>query len=388
MVIRHLSKIMGELSKQYPVITVTGPRQSGKTTLVKTLFKNKPYRNLENPDEREFAVKDPRAFLARVKDGAIIDEIQRVPSLLSYIQTYVDERKIPGLFILTGSQNLNLLSSISQSLAGRTAILKLLPFDIDEISRYDKNLPLEQLLLNGTFPAIYEKNLNPTIFYRSYYETYIERDLRQLINVKDLHLFQIFIRLCAGRVGQLFNANSLSNETGVSTATIKSWLSILEASYVLFLLEPFHENINKRLTKARKIYFYDAGLASYLLGIENVEQALTHPLRGNLFENLVVTELIKQRFNKGLDHNLCFYRDSNGNEIDILFRHGHLITPVEIKTAETFNSGFLKGLTYIKKVLPSKIGNGFLIYGGNIEQKILNNTVINFKNCSVVFKTR
>jgi len=379
-----MSKALTSLAKSYSVITLTGPRQSGKTTLVKSLFKNKPYCNLENVDEREFAINDPKAFLLRFPAGAVLDEIQRAPELMSYIQTIVDEKQDPGMFILTGSQNFNLLENVTQSLAGRTAILKLLPFNLKEIGLYKKSFSTNDYLLNGFFPAVYEKKLNPTIFYRNYYETYVERDLRQLINVKNLNLFQIFVRLCAGRIGQLFNASSLSSEVGVSVATIKSWMSILEASFIVFLIEPYYENINKRVVKMRKIYFSDIGLASYLLEIENIKQLTSHPLRGNLFENMVITELIKSRYNKGLNHNLYFYRDSNKNEVDILFKQGAMVTPIEIKSALTFNIEFLKSLHYIQKILPCEINKGFLVYGGKIEQIIKNNKIINYKHAEDV----
>ncbi|MFH1664833.1 MAG: ATP-binding protein [Candidatus Omnitrophota bacterium] len=380
MITRIMSETLISLAKSYPVITITGPRQSGKTTLAKSIFKNKPYCNLENVDERAFAINDPRAFLKKFPKGAILDEIQRAPDLLSYIQTIVDKNPSSGMFILTGSQNLNLLANITQSLAGRTAIFKLLPFTLKEITGYRKSFSTNDYLLNGFFPAVYEKKLNPTIFYRNYYETYIERDLRQLITIKDLNLFQIFIRLCAGRIGQLFNANSLANEVGVSSASIKSWMSILEASFIVFSVQPYHENIAKRVVKSRKIYFYDVGLASYLLQIENTNQLATHPLRGGLFENLVISELVKSRYNQALDHNLYFYRDSNHNEIDVLFKHGNTLTPIEIKSALTFNNEFLKNLTFMQKLIPDRTGKGFLIYGGNIEQNIHENSIINYKN--------
>lgn len=387
MIIREMSKTLKKLARQYPVITITGPRQSGKTTIAKALFPHKPYANLENIDQRELALADPKEFLGRYPDGAIIDEIQRSPALLSYIQTKVDEARIPGMFVLTGSQNLNLLSSVSQSLAGRTAILKLLPFDITEISGYGKKLSIYDFFINGFFPAVYQKNLNPAVYYRNYVETYIERDLRQIINIKDLHLFQIFLRLCAGRIGQLFNASALASEVGVSSTTIKNWVSILEASYIVVLLEPYFENINKRVVKSRKLYFTDVGLASHLLGIENSRHASTHPSRGAIFENIVIMELVKNRFNKALDHNLYFYRDSNNNEVDILFKQGHTLTPVEIKSAATFHPEFLKGLSHIRKVMPKKIGPGFLVYSGDLEQKISSDTLINYKNSASIVGT-
>ena len=384
MIKRDITKTLLDLSKSYPVVTVTGPRQSGKTTLVRAIFPKKPYSNLENLDEREMANADPRGFLDRFPKGAILDEIQRAPDLMSYIQTIVDEKEIPGMFILTGSQNLSLLPNISQSLAGRTAILKLMPFNFAEVDNYGTSYSVDDFMLYGFFPAVYNKKLNPTIAYRNYYETYIERDLRQLINIKNLNLFQTFVRLCAGRIGQLFNASGLANEVGVSVATIKSWMSILEASFIVFLIGPYYENINKRIVKSRKIYFSDIGLAAYLVGIESAKQAMNHPLRGALFESMVIMELIKTRYNKGLDHNLYFYRDSNHNEVDILFKHSHKLVPIEIKSSSTFNTEFLKGLKYIKKILPNKINNGFLIYAGKVEQSIQVYRIINYKKAGKI----
>ena len=386
MIKRQIAKTLLDLSKSYPVVTVTGPRQSGKTTLVRAIFPEKPYSNLENLDEREMANIDPRGFLKRFPKGAVLDEIQRAPDLMSYIQTIVDEKEIPGMFILTGSQNLSLLANISQSLAGRTAILKLMPFNFAEAGNYGISHTVDDFILQGFFPGVYSKKLNPTIAYRNYYETYIERDLRQLINVKNLNLFQTFVRLCAGRIGQLFNANGLANEVGVSVATIKSWLSILEASFIVFLIGPYYENINKRVVKSRKIYFSDVGLAAYLLGIESAKQAMNHPLRGSLFENIVIMEIIKARYNKALDHNLYFYRDSNRNEVDILFKHSHKLVPVEIKSSSTFHADFLKGLKYIKKILPKKIESGFLVYAGEIEQSVQAYKVINYKKSEKIIR--
>lgn len=384
MVKREISGILIKLSKQYPVITVAGPRQSGKTTLVRKIFQKKPYVNLENIDQRELAVNDPREFLRRYDDGAIIDEIQRAPSILSYIQTAVDEKKESGMFILTGSQNLNILSGVSQSLAGRTAILKLLPFDINEIMSYKRSFSTDDLLVKGFFPSVYEKRLNPAIYYRNYIETYIERDLRQIINVKDLHLFQIFLKLCAGRIGQLFNASSLAGEVGVSSTTIKNWISILEASFIVMPLEPYFENINKRVVKSRKLYFTDIGLAASLLGIENSAHVTNHPSRGALFENMVIMEMVKKRFSVAMGHNLYFYRDSNNNEIDILFKRSHVLTPVEIKSAATYHSQFLDSLVRIRKAFPKKIGPGFLVYSGEAEQKVLKDHVINYRNAGKI----
>lgn len=383
---RDIEKIVLTVATQYPVVTITGPRQAGKTTLVRKLFPDKKYINLENPDQREFAQSDPRAFLSNLMDGAVLDEIQRTPELLSYLLDIVDTRQKNGQFILTGSNQFTLLQNITQSLAGRTVLLKLLPFSMHEIGDLTKDLSTDDFIFNGFYPAIYQEKRNPTIAYRSYYETYIERDLRQLLQIKDLALFQRFVRLCAGRIGQLLNASHLSNEVGVSVPTIKSWLSIMQASFVVLVLPPYYENINKRLTKSSKLYFYDVGLATYLLGIESPQQVSRDPLRGALFENLAIMELVKTRHNCGLDPNLYFYRDHHQNEVDVVFKSGNALIPIEIKSAQTFHADFLKGLQYFTKVLPAKADQGYLIYDGSIEQQIGQFKVINLKKAAGIFK--
>lgn len=279
---------------------------------------------------------------------------------------------------------MDLLAKVNQTLSGRTALLKLLPFSIEELESKKLSYQIDEYLLNGFYPRIYDKKLNPTKTYKDYFEIYIQRDLRKLINIKDLRLFRKFVRLCAGRIGQVFSTSSLSNEVGVSTPTINSWISILEASYVIFLLEPYYENIGKRLIKSPKLYFVDVGLASYLLGIENGVQLERDPLHGALVENLVIGELIKERFNLGLDQNLYFYRDNHGNEIDALFKAGHELVPFEIKSAQTFNRGFLKQLEYMAKIFPAKIKKGYLVYTGAVEQKMDKFLLLNYKN---VYKT-
>lgn len=381
---RTIEDVILSLAKKYPVITITGPRQSGKTTLVKKLFPTKEYINLENPDLREFAISDSRAFLNKIKGGAILDEIQRAPNLISYLQEIVDTSKIKGQYILTGSNQFSLLNNITQSLAGRTVLLRLLPLSIHEIKSISKNFDADDFLFFGFYPGIYKEKLNPTIAYRSYYETYIERDLRQLLQIKDLDLYQRFVRLCAGRIGQLFNASHLSNELGVSAPTIKSWLSILQASYVVMNLQPFYENINKRLTKSSKLYFYDVGLAAYLLGIENPQQLNRDPLRGALFENMVLMELVKARTNRAFDHNLYFYRDSHQNEVDIVFKSGSLLIPIEVKSAQTFNLSFLNGLNYFAKLFPDRVRSGYVVYDGQIEQKVRQFDILNFRNINQI----
>lgn len=367
---RKIEPVLSRLSKEYPVVTVTGPRQSGKTTLCKKVFPEKPYVSLEALDIRQFAEEDPRSFLARYSEGAIIDEIQRVPGLVSYLQTFVDEKQRPGQFILTGSQQFEVLSNITQSLAGRTALLKLLPFSIEELKGHYAIPSVDYLLRKGFYPRIFDKKLNPTQALGDYFETYVERDLRLLVNVRDLSLFQKFVRLCAGRVGQLLNLQSLANDAGVSHTTARNWLTLLEASFIIFILQPYHRNISKRLIKSPKLYFYDVGLASYLLGLENELQVSRDPLRGNLFENMAVAELLKYRYHQGKKNNLSFYRDSSGNEVDVLLEFGSDLFPIEIKAGATITKDYFRGLkhfTNLHKSLP--MGSG-LIYGGNeIQQR-------------------
>ena len=351
----------------YPVLTITGPRQSGKTTLAKYLFPSLPYYNFENPDTRRFATLDPRAFLFDLKAGAILDEIQNVPDLISYLQQIVDENRKSSCFILTGSNHFSLMDRVSQSLAGRTAILKLLPFSINEL-KHTLEVNTDKILLKGFYPEAIVGKIEPTKIYQNYYETYLQKDLRQLIQVKDLNLFDKFIRLCAGRIGNVLNTSNLANEPGLSVPTIRHWLSVMEASFILMLLPSFHDNINKRLIKSPKLYFYDTGLASYLLGIESSGQMERDPLKGALFENMVVMEIVKQRFNSGMTPSLSFFRDSHHVEIDLVFTKGNQIIPIEIKSSKTFHPDFLKGLDYIEKLFPAKIPKSFLVYDGLMEQ--------------------
>lgn len=381
---RELAKELLEMAASYPVVTLLGPRQSGKTTLVKKLFPHKPYVSLENLDERNFAESDARGFLERFPEGAIFDEIQRVPSLLSFIQGIVDERDLKGLFILTGSHQLELHESITQSLAGRTAILKLLPFNIAELSQSHLQLSLDEYLFWGMYPRIYKDQLNPTKFYRDYVQTYVERDVRKIINVKDLGLFQQFLKLCASRIGQIFNANNLSNELGVSHQTVKNWLSVLEASFLVYKLQPYFENFGKRVIKSPKLYFTDVGLAAYLLDINSVTQIARDPLRGNLVENFIVSECIKNRINLGFEPNFYYYRDANNNEVDLLFKTGNNLIPIEIKASQTFNSAFLKGLKYFKNLVGDRCPLGILIYSGVLEQRVESYHVFNYKNTAQI----
>ncbi len=364
MIQRTMQPVLAELARQYPVVTVTGPRQSGKTTLCQAVFPDKPYANLESPDMRRFARDDPRGFLAGYPYGAVLDEIQRSPEILSYVQAIVDERGTPGLFILTGSQQSEIMNGISQSLAGRTALLKLLPLSMEELANRRKSLPTDRLLLTGFYPRIHDQRLDPTQALGDYLETYVERDLRQIQAVKDLGQFETFLRLCAGRVGQLLNLQNLGNDAGVSHTTARNWLSVLEASYIVHLLRPWHGNVAKRQVKSPKLYFHDVGLAAYLLGIENETHVSRHPLRGNLFENLVVVEALKHRWHRGRRSNLCFWRDGKGREVDLLVEHGHDLYPVEIKVGATVNEDFLTALRYFSARMPDRTPNRGLVYGG------------------------
>lgn len=367
---RSLSTKILSLASQYPVITLTGPRQSGKTTLVRSAFPEKKYSNLEAPDVQEIAKADPRSFLEQFPEGAILDEIQRVPSLLSYIQVNVDEFPQKGKFILTGSHQLELHQAITQSLAGRTAVLCLLPLSLDELSEAHIEQSLDEVMIRGGYPRIYKDKLEPTQAYLSYFQTYIERDVRQLVHIKDLTTFQRFIRILAGRIGQVVNYDGMAGDVGVSSKTIKEWLSILEASFIIFRLQPYFENFGKRIIKSPKIYFTDVGLATYLLGIETVEQIRRDPLRGNLVENLVVLELLKARLNQGRDPQLYYFRDAHGHEVDIIFQSANILIPIEVKAGKTFNTDFLKNLHFFQKLVGDRAPKGFVVYTGEQEQQI------------------
>ncbi len=378
---RELQEELEALARDYPVVTVIGPRQSGKTTLVKATFPQKPYVNLEALDTREVIEADPRAFLSQYAEGAILDEIQRLPSLLSYIQTIVDEKDQKGMFILTGSHQLELHHAISQSLAGRTALLTLLPLSLKELQDAQITLSLDEYILKGGYPRIFKDHLDPTTAYRNYFQTYVERDVRQILNVKDLAQFQKFIRLCAGRIGQLINFESLCNDVGVSSKTAKEWLSILEASFIIYRLQPYYENFGKRAIKTPKLYFTDVGLACYLLGIKEINQLTRDPLRGNLVENLIFLELLKARVNQGNDPDLYFFRDSHGHEVDLIFQSGNELIPIEIKSSQTFHKEFLENLHFFQELAGTRSKKGYLIYSGN-HQRLGNIELLSFQNAN------
>ena len=354
------------LAKQYKSVAVVGPRQSGKTTLVKAVFPKKPYVNLENLDHRKFASEDTKGFLSGYPNGAVFDEVQRVPELFSYLQQVLDESEKPGKFILTGSNNFLLQENISQSLAGRIGLLTLLPFSIQEVM-VNKSTSINELIFKGLYPPLYDKKFNTSTWYANYITTYVERDVRLIKNITNFSAFERFIKLCAGRCGQLLNMHNLAIEAGVDAKTISSWLGVLEMSYIIFKLYPLHKNFNKRIVKMPKIYFYDTGLAVSLLGIEKPEQLIVHPFRGSLFENLIVVELLKQRFNRGLKSNLSFWRDNVGNEIDLILQSGNVLIPVEIKAGQTITSEYFKGLQFWEKINPGSKGN--IIYAGQDRQK-------------------
>lgn len=367
-----------EAARSFPIVTVMGPRQSGKTTLCRQLFKDKAYVNLEAPDTRERIAEDPRGFLERYPEGAVIDEIQQLPELLSYLQVVVDESDKKGMFILTGNHQLQLQEAIAQSLAGRSALLTLLPLSLSELEANGQKLSLDEALLRGGYPRLFKDDIHPTKLYRSYFQTYIERDVRQLIQLKELAPFQQLIKLCAGRIGQAVNFQSLSNEVAVSSPTIHHWISILEASYVLLRLQPYHENFGKRIIKSPKLYFLDVGLASYLLGIETVTQMERDPLRSHLVENLVFLELMKWRLNRGAAPQLYYYRDVQGHEVDFVFQCGHELVPIEVKASQTFKPLLLKNLYFFEKLLGSRCRGGALIYGGDNQGKVHSFSILNF----------
>ena len=382
---RTLKKKLIEASKHYPVVTLTGPRQSGKTTLVRMAFPDYEYVSLEEPDQRTFALEDPRGFLSQFSDKVILDEVQHTPDLFSYIQTIVDIKDISGQFVLTGSQNFLLLQKVSQSLAGRCAILHLLPFSLSEIRQrhplsidsVGQRLPkknryldedLATILLQGFYPRIHDKGLNPGDWLGNYYQTYIERDVRDILNVGDLETFSRFVRLCAGRNGQLLNLSSLANDCGVTHTTSKRWISILETSFIVFLLRPHFKNFSKRLIKSPKLYFLDTGLLSYLLKIRSADDLRIHAQYGSIFESFVISELLKNYLNRGVEHPIYFWRDSTGNEIDILIDQRDKLIPLEIKAGQTINPDFFKGIRFWKKLATASDHPAAVVYGGDRSQ--------------------
>ena len=367
MVDRTIAPLLKELFRRYPFVTVTGPRQSGKTTLCRTALPELAYVNLESPEHRQFAEEDPKRFLATWPGGVILDEIQRVPSLLSWLQVFADDHGGNGLFVLTGSGQFLLSDAIDQSLAGRTALLRLLPFSIGELRDAGVDAGVDDMLFAGFYPRIHDQGLDPRQALGDYVETYVERDVRRMLEVRNLTAFQRFVRLCAGRVGQLLNFAALGADAGVTHTTARHWLSVLEASYILFRLPPFHGNVSKRLVKSPKLYFHDVGLASWLLGIESARQLETHPLRGALFENAVVVETLKHGYNRGRRPELFFFRDRRGLECDLLYPSEGRILAIEAKSGATIASDWFASLGQVTPLVPG-CAAGAVVHGGNEHQ--------------------
>lgn len=382
MIYRKLTTTLQRLAQTFPVIAITGPRQSGKTTLAKAVFADMPYVTLEDPSERAFALEDPKGFLHRFRDGAIFDEAQRWPDLFSYLQGIVDEDPIPGKFILTGSQQFGLLAGVSQSLAGRVGMTTLLPFSLSELpAAVQSSLSLDTLIIKGFYPPLHVREISPGDWFSSYIATYIERDIRQLLRVQDLSLFQRFVRLCAGRNGQLLNLNTLAGETGISHKTASSWLSVLESSYIVHLLPPYYRNFGKRLVKTPKLYFFDQGLACWLLGIRSSELLALHPMRGAIFESFIISEFLKSRYNQGLPADLYFWRDNNGLETDIVFESGTKLQPVEIKSGQTITSDSIRAGQKAARFAGEEALQPWLIYGGDDSYERNGVTVMSWRDC-------
>jgi uncharacterized protein len=392
---RHLEPKLRKSFTQFPVVTLTGPRQSGKTTLVRNVFPKHEYVSLESPEQRDFAQNDPVGFLAQFNGPAILDEVQRVPDLFSYIQVLVDQTGQPGQFILTGSQNFLLLHKISQSLAGRTAVLHLLPFSRSELAgrnmadlttagkttarKSNTDGELVETLYAGGYPRIHDQNLDPQDWLASYYQTYVARDVRDIINVGDLDTFSRFVGLCAGRTGQLLDLTSLGNDCGISHSTVRRWISILETSFIIKLLRPHHRNFNKRLIKSPKLYFIDTGLLCFLLRIRTPNDLRLHSGRGAIFESWVISEAMKNFYHRGLEPDIYFWRDSTGHEIDLILEFGNDLTAIEVKSGQTFSSDFLKELKYWRNLPGNDNTSAAVIYGGDDSYTRQNASVMSWR---------
>ncbi|OYU94388.1 MAG: AAA family ATPase [Bacteroidetes bacterium B1(2017)] len=378
MIYRTATERLIHLSKTFRSVAVVGPRQSGKTTLCRAVFPEKPYVSLENPDVLEFATIDPRGFLSQFnnENGAILDEIQKAPHLFSYLQQILDETKTKGLFILTGSNNFLLQENITQTLSGRIAYLQLLPLSLEEMKtgNFLKNNYAWHIITGG-YPEVISEDIKPTDWFPNYISTYIERDVRQLKNINNLSLFMKLLRMCAGRTGQILNMSSLANDCGIDQKTVAAWLGILQSSYIIYLLKPYFNNYNKRITKTPKLYFYDTGVACSLLGIKSAEQITIHAAKGSLFENLIVSELLKNRFNVGENDNLFYWRDKTGNEVDIITENEGNLTAIELKAGETISNDFFKGLNYFS-TLETPNTEKIVVYGGNQTQNRSNNITV------------
>ncbi|HOY95606.1 MAG TPA: ATP-binding protein [Catalimonadaceae bacterium] len=383
MINRQLSQKIQEIRGKFPIVTVIGPRQSGKTTLLKAEFPDLPYVTLEDVDIRLIARSDPRGFLKNYPNGVFLDEVQNVPELFSYIQGIVDAQNVP--FVLSGSQNFTLMENITQSLAGRTIVLKLLPLSKAELDiaaiRFET---AEEYIFTGMYPRIYDRNIAAGDFYGSYLTTYVEKDVRQIKNVGDLSAFTAFLKLCAGRIGQVLNIHSLAIDAGISANTAKSWLSVLEASFILYLLPPYHQNFNKRIIKSPKLYFTDTGLACRLLELENFQQLNSHFLRGGLFENFIVNEFVKARFNSGRGMNLYYWQAKNGKEIDLMVESGGRVHSFEIKSSKTFSTLFFENLAYWKAVSGDSESKMNVIFGGETSLSVSNGSFVSWRDLSMI----
>ncbi len=364
MIKRKINEEVLELKKEFPIVTILGPRQSGKTTLAKNLFKNFKYVSLEDPDIRELITEDPRGFLQEYKENVIIDEVQRAPSFFSYLQTHVDKYKKNGSFILTGSHNYLLMENISQSLAGRTGIVTLLPFSLEEIAK-NKDFDLNDYIFTGFYPRIYDQNIRPNSFYKSYLNTYLERDIRLIKNISDYSGFSKFLKLIAGRCGQILNIKTIAEDSGLAYKTVENWISVLESSYIIFKLSPYFKNINKRVIKSSKIYFYDTGLLSYLLGIRKKEEITNHYLKGNIFENFIISDIVKFDYNRGNLANFYYYTDSNKKEIDLIIEKNNQLKIIEIKAGATIRGEMFKNL-FAWQDMEKKDSQLYLINSGDI----------------------
>ena len=380
---RQIAPVMKAQQSKFPILALTGPRQSGKTTLLKEIFSDYRYVSLENPNTRSFALDDPIGFLNQYDQKVIFDEVQRAPELFSYLQGRVDESKIMGQYILSGSQNFHLLNSITQTLAGRVALFKLLPLDFTELKRSGllANSYL-QACIRGFYPAIFDRDIDPAIFYANYIQTYIEKDVTTLMNIRDLKLFRTFLSLCAGRAGQLLNFSAMANECGISHNTAKAWLSILESSYIIFLLQPYHQNFNKRLIKSPKLYFYDTGVLTYLLGIRMAEELEENRLKGHIFENMVLAEYQKQNYHRYLHLDYYFWQDSNAHEVDLLMKNGQAFSIFEIKATQTISTALFKEMDRFEEIAAPAPVDKTLIYGGSENEKRTKYRVLSWQNIS------
>jgi len=386
MIARDIAQKILSAAQKFPAIGLMGPRQSGKTTLVKSIFKDYTYISFEDLDSQNTFLHDPHGFINSLQNdrGVIFDEAQRVPQLFSYLQGYIDKYEKPGFYILTGSQNFLLLQSITQSLAGRIALFELLPLSIKELEQSNLLPELGKYTINGSYPSIYSKNYLPTEWYPTYVTTYVERDVRSLINVTNLSLFQTFLKLCAGRIGQILNLTSLANDCGISVNTAKGWISVLEASYIIFLLRTHHKNFSKRLIKSPKLYFYDTGLACSLLNIEDDQALSSHYIRGSLFESMIISDLIKNYYNTGNRPWVYFWRDHIGHEIDCIIEKGQNLFPIEIKSSTTINPSYTDGLKFWNQISGIKPSNSFVVYAGEKQIALHDYNIVNWKACAQI----